>query len=133
MKKLGFLLMVIFLGTTVSMAQNRSWQNSTPKESAKKSTETLKEKLGLKADQEKQVYALNLKSAKEMVEMRKGMGMGMQGGGGDRDAMRAKFTKMREDTSKAMKQILSKDQYVKYEKYLEERRASRGQRGGRNR
>ncbi len=131
MKKLGFLLMVIFLGTTVSMAQNRSWQNSTPEESAKKSTETLKEKLGLKADQEKQVYALNLKSAKEMVEMRKGMGM--QGGGGDRDAMRAKFTKMREDTSKAMKQILSKDQYVKYEKYLEERRASRGQRGGRNR
>lgn len=129
MKKLGFLLMVLFLGTTVSMAQNRSRQHSTPEESAKKTTETLKEKLGLKADQEKQVYALNLKSAKEMTEMRKEM----QGGGGDRGAMRAKFTKMHEEANKGMKKILTEDQYAKYEKYLEERRASRGQRGGGNR
>ncbi len=126
MKKLGILLMAIVLGTTVSMAQ-RGGQNFTPEESAKRTTETLKEKLGLKADQEKQVYDLSLADAKKMSEFRKGMQ------GGDREGMRAKFTKMREDTSKEMKKILTEDQYVKYEKYLEERRANRGQRGGGNR
>jgi periplasmic protein CpxP/Spy len=55
----------------------------------------------------------------------------MQGGGGPSDEMRAKMTKVRDDQNKEMKKILTADQYVKYEKYLEERRAQR--QGGGNR
>ena len=124
MKKLGLLLMVVVLGTTISMAQNRG-QDFDPEESAKKQTAELKELLDLKKDQEKKVYDLTLKGNNEMVEMRKEMQ-----NSGSREGMREKFGKMREKQNKEMKKILTDDQYKKYEKYLEERRARRGQGGG---
>lgn len=122
MKKAGILLIALMLGSMFSMAQNR--QNATPEEMAKKQTADIKEKCGLDKDQEKKVYEMSLKSGKEMAKMRKEMQ-----GGGDRDAMREKMGKMRDEQNKEMKKILSADQYEKYEKYLEERRAAR-QRGG---
>lgn len=124
MKKIGILLMALLLGTMFGMAQN--WQSATPEEMAKKQTAELKEKCGLDKDQEKKVYDMSLKSGKEMAKMRKDMQ-----GGGDRDAMREKMMKMREDQNKEMKKILSADQYKKYEQYLEERRAARQRGGGR--
>lgn len=126
MKKIGFLLIALLMGTMVSMAQNR--QNSTPEEMAKRQTDQIKEKCGLDKAQEKKVYDLYLDSSKKSAEMRKAM----QGGGGPSDDMRAKMTKMREDQNKEMKKILTADQYTKYEKYMEERRAAR-QGGGGNR
>ena len=126
MKKLGLLLMIVVLGITVSMAQNRDGQrNFDPEESAKRQTEEFKKVLDLKKDQEKKVYDLNLKTANKMVKIRKDMQ-----GGGDRDAMRAKFGEMRKEQNKEMKEILTDDQYKKYEKHIEERRARRGQGGG---
>ncbi len=124
MKKIGFLMVAILLGTMVSMAQN--WQNSTPEEMAKRQTDQIKEKCGLDKDQEKKVYDLSLKSGKEMAKMREEM----QGGGGPSEEMRAKMTKIRDEQNKEMKKILTADQYVKYEKYLEERRAARQGGGG---
>ncbi len=50
--------------------------------------------------------------------------------GGDRDAMRSKMGKMRENSNKEMKKVLSESQYKKYEAYQEERRKQR-QGGGR--
>ena len=117
-------MVAILLVTMVSKAQN--WQNSTPEEMAKRQTDQIKEKCGLDKDQEKKVYDLNLKSSKEMAKIREGM----QGGGGPSDEMRAKMTKIRDEQNKEMKKILTADQYVKYEKYLEERRAARQQGGG---
>ncbi len=125
MKKIGFLLIALVMGTMVSMAQN--WQNSSPEDMAKRQTEQIKEKCGLDKAQEKKVYDLYLSSSKKMAEMRGQM----QGGGGPSDDMREKMTKMREDQNKEMKKILNAAQYTKYEKYLEERRAARG--GGGNR
>jgi len=125
MKKIGFLMIALFLGAMVSFGQN--WQNSTPEEMAKRQTEQIKEKCGLDKAQEKKVYDLNLENSKQMAKMRSDM----QGGGGPNEGMREKMTKMREDQNKEMKKILSADQYVKYEKYLEERRAAR--QGGGNR
>jgi len=125
MKKLGLLLMIVILGTTVSMAQNRGGQNSTPEERAKSQTAELKELLDLKKDQEKKVYDLNLKTGKEMAALRSG--------GGDREGMREKYGKMREESNKEMKKILTEDQYKKYQKYQQERRERRGQGGGGNR
>ena len=124
MKKLGILLMVMVLGTTMSFAQNRGGQrNFDPKERAKETTATLKEKLDLKKDQEKKVYDLSLESNNKMAEMRKDM----QATGRGFEGMRDKMTKMREEQNKKMKAILSEAQYKKYEKYLEEQRTRRGQ------
>ncbi|HPE75203.1 MAG TPA: hypothetical protein PLC80_03905 [Draconibacterium sp.] len=122
MKKIGFLLIALIMGTLVGTAQN--WQNATPEEMAKRQTDQIKEKCGLDKAQEKKVYDLSLESSKKMAKMREEMQ------GGDRDSMRDKMAKMREDQNKEMKKILTAEQYVKYEKYLEERRAARQQGGG---
>ena len=129
MKKLGLLLMIVLIGTSISMAQNRGGQRNDPKEFAKKQTEELTEHLDLDKKQEKQVSELNLKAAEQMFAMRKEMA----DGNGDRDAMRAKLQEMRKKQNVEMKKILSEDQYKKYQKYVEERRAKRGggQGGGR--
>lgn len=124
MKRFVFLMMAVVLGTTLSIAQSRGEQREfNPENMAKRQTEELKEKLGLDKAQEKKVYELNLESGKKMAAMRGDMQMG----GGDRDKMREKFGKLRDDQNKEMKKVLSEDQYTKYEKYLEERRAQRSQ------
>lgn len=124
MKKLGFILIILILETSVSMAQYRGGQrNYNPEERAKQQTETLKEKLELNKEQEKKVYALNIEAGKEFAEMRKEM----QNGGGFNDNMREKMIKMREEQNKKMKEILTDSQYEKYETYLKERRERRGQ------
>lgn len=123
MKKLGLLLMIVVLGTTMSIAQNRGGQRMDPEERAKQTTAELKETLDLKKDQEKKVYELNLKANKEMTAA-------WQDADGDREVMREKMGKVRDNTNKEMKKILSDDQYTKYEKFLEEKRQQRGQRGG---
>lgn len=126
MKKLGFLLIVMLFVSSVSMAQDRGgMRNMSPEERAKQQTAQLKELLGLNQDQEKKVYDLNIESSKKMQKMREEMG-----GGGFSDDMRQKMTQIREDENKAMKKILTAEQYTKYEKYLEERRSRRGGGGG---
>ena len=124
MKKIGFLLIAIMLGTMVSMGQN--WQSATPEEMAKRQTDQIKEKCGLDKAQEKKVYDLSLETGKKMAKLREEM----QGAGGPNDEMREKMRKIRDEQTNEMKKILSADQFVKYEKYLEERRAARQQGGG---
>lgn len=124
MKKIIFLFVVTILTTSIAVAQNRGGQRDfDPEERAKSQTKELTELLDLKKDQEKKVYELNLKAGKEMAAMRDEM----RSGGGDRDAMREKMMDMREKQNKEMKKILTDSQYKKYQKYLEERRAQRGQ------
>ena len=126
MKKLGLLFMIVVLGSTISMAQNRSGQgNYDPEETAKKQTEVLKKELDLNKEQEKKVYEVVLDGAYKIDKMRKEMQTS-----GSREGMREKFGEMRKEQNKEMKKILTDDQYKKYEKYLEERRARRGQGGG---
>jgi len=43
MKKIGFLLIALMMGTMMSMAQN--WQSATPEEMAKKQTADIKDKV----------------------------------------------------------------------------------------
>jgi len=125
MKRLGFFLLFAIVFATVSVAQNRGMGNVDPKEMAQRQTEELKKALNLNKDQEKKVLALNQKSAEQMSALREEM----MSGGGDREAMREKMTKFREEQTAEMKKILTEDQYKKYEKYLEERRGMRGQGG----
>lgn len=118
MKKLGLLLLSVFVFTVVTTAQDRGPRNFDPKEMAKRQTEELTKVLDLNKDQQKKVLELNTKSGEKMSELREDMM-----GGGDREAMREKMMKIREDQNKEMKKILTEDQYKKYEKYLEERRS----------
>ncbi len=127
MKKLGFLLLFAVLFTTVSVAQDRGAGNFDPKVMAQRQTDELTKELSLKKDQQEKVLALNLKNAEEMAALRDEA----MNGDGDRDAMREKMTKLREEQETKMKEILTDAQYKKYQKYLEERRGMRGQRGPR--
>jgi hypothetical protein len=122
MKKIELLVLMMVLGITMSVAQNRGGQRMDPEERAKQTTKELKEALDLNADQEKKVYELNLKAGKEMADA-------WQEANGDREAMREKMGKSRENTNKELKKILTAEQYKKYEAYQEERRNQR-QRGG---
>lgn len=123
MKKIGLVLLFAFVLTAVSMAQGREQRNFDPKEMAKRQTEELTKTLDLNKDQQKKVLALNNEMGEKMSAMREDM----RDGGGDREAMREKMNKLRDEQNKEMKKILTEDQYKKYEKYLEERRARRGQ------
>ena len=125
MKKVALALIAVFALSIASMAQDRGSRNFDPKERAKRQTEELTEQLGLNKDQQKKVGELNEKYSEKMTAMFEDM----RGGGGDREAMREKMTKLRDEQNKEMKKILTDDQYKKYEKYLEERRSRRGSGG----
>lgn len=128
MKKIGILFMVMLFGVITLNAQNRDGQrNFDPKERAKQTTERLKEALDLNSDQEKKVYEINLKGNEKMAKMREEM----QASGGGFEGMREKMGEMREEQNKEMKKVLTDAQWKKYEKYLEEQRANRGQGRGR--
>ncbi len=128
MKRFGFLIMILILGTTFSMAQNRGGQGSfDPVKSAKKQTAELKKVLDLSNEQEPKVYEIVLKGANKIAELREEM----QSGNGSREEMRANFTKLRKEQNKEMKKVLTDEQFKKYEKYLEERRSQRGRGHGR--
>ncbi len=127
MKKLGFLFIMMLALTVTSMAQGfGGGQQMTPEERAKQQTAQIKEAVGLNADQEKKVLALNTEQGKKQSKMFEEM----QGGGGDMEGMREKMTAMREETNKKMKEILTADQWTKYEKWQEERRSRGGFGGG---
>ncbi|WP_340112315.1 DUF4890 domain-containing protein [Maribellus mangrovi] len=122
MKKLGLVLLALFAFTVVTVAQNRGQRDFDPKERAKRQTEELTKELDLNKDQQKKVLELNEKYSEKMSAMFEDM----RSGGGDREAMREKMGKLRDEQNKEMKKILTEDQYKKYEKYLEERRSRRG-------
>lgn len=124
MKRIGILMMVLLMATFAGMAQGGGQQrNFDPEEMAKRQTAQIKEACGLDAAQEKKVHELLLTSGKKMRAEREKM---MGAGGPPSEDMRAKMQKMRDDQNAEMKKILTADQYKKYEKYLEERRAQRG-------
>ncbi|WP_297093776.1 hypothetical protein [uncultured Draconibacterium sp.] len=121
MKRLAFLLVVVLVGTTMAMAQNRGGQRQfDPEEMAKRQTEQFKTDLELNDTQAEKMEKVLLASYKEMGTMRQEMS-----GEEDRTKMREKMTAMREDQQKEIKKILTEEQFAKYEKLMEERRANR--------
>jgi len=114
MKKIGIVLLTFILTSVVSIAQQRNFD---PEDFAKRQTAQLKEELDLNKEQEEKVYDLNLESIKKMNKLREER----QSGGGF-EGMREKMTEIREEQNKKMKEILSEEQWTKYEKLQEERR-----------
>ncbi|MBN2636668.1 MAG: hypothetical protein JXR61_10395 [Prolixibacteraceae bacterium] len=126
MKRLAFLLVAVLIGTTVAMAQNRGGQRQfDPEEMAKRQTEEFKTELELNDTQAEKMEKVLLKSYNEMTTLRQEMT-----GEEDRTKMREKMTEWRANQQKELKKILTDEQFAKYEKLMEERRANRRGRPG---
>ncbi|MDX8339582.1 hypothetical protein SLH46_10335 [Draconibacterium sp. IB214405] len=122
MKRLVFLFVVVLLGTTMTMAQNRGGQRQfDPETMAKRQTEQFKTDLKLNDTQAEKMEKVLLASYKEMGAARQEMS-----GEEDRSKMREKMTAMRADQEKEIKKILTDEQFEKYQKIMEERRSRRG-------
>jgi hypothetical protein len=87
--------------------------------------EELKEGLQLSDDQEKQVREIITAGFETMRKSREEM----MDGGGDREAMREKMQKMREEQTAKIKAVLSEEQFTKYEQIQKERRERMRQNG----
>lgn len=120
MKRIGLLLIIVLVGTVISQAQPGTGQrNVDPEAFAKRQTAQLKEALVLSEGQENQVYELTLETRKKMRDLREEN----RSGGGGFEGIREKMNQIRNEENEKMKEILTDEQWVKYEKYLEERRA----------
>jgi len=139
MKKFGFLLMAIVVAFFMSCnqgAKNNQQQPSDPRGMGgpgnfdpaafiDRQMDELKDGLELSADQEKQVRDILTAGSETMRKAREDMQ-----DGGDREAMREKMSKMREDQVTKIKAVLSEEQFAKYQQIQEERREQMRQNGG---
>lgn len=78
-------------------------------------TERMVKDYSLTDAQKDKVQTLNLDMAKKMSEM----------SGGDREERMAQMLKIREDYNKKLKDVLTDEQYKKYEKAEQDRRGQR--------
>ena len=126
MKKFGFVLITFLLASVASMAQPSGPRSQMdPETMAKRQTERVKEIVGLDAKQEKAVYDLSLETSKKMSAAREKTR-------GDSDGMRKQFHEFRAEQDKKMKEIMTAEQWKKYEKHMEENRFRREPRSGRS-
>lgn len=129
MKKIVFVLIAIIALNAQSQnkgPQNRS--NMTPEEMATKRTERMTTDLDLTEDQQKEILAINLKSAEVFGKFRgkKRDDFSEE----EREEMRSKMKELQAENQEKMKKILSEEQYAKWEKMLKERmEKGRGKRG----
>jgi hypothetical protein len=109
MKKLAIALALIIGVQAASVAQDRKgdFRNMTPEQRAEKKTARMEQTLNLTADQKKAVYEMNLSAAKNM-QANKGVG-------------KEKMMEAHRANDAKLKNILSADQYSKYEQIKAER------------
>ncbi len=118
MKSVVMMMGLMLLGT-VAFAQ-RGGGDVTPEKRAERQTKMMSEKLDLSAEQQKQVYALQLVRTQKMQEMREAQ---------DQSAdARARIRSANDDFERSLGAILTADQKVKYEAMQAEIR--QGRRGG---
>lgn len=110
------MIMGLLLLGTVSYAQRGS-NDVTPEKRAERQTKMMAEKLDLSAEQQKQIYALQLVRTQKMQEMRKAQDQ-------SRDA-RQRMKSANDDFQKSMQEILTADQKTKYEAMQAEMREGR--------
>ena len=95
-----------------------------PAQMVERQLTAMKDRLKLNADQEKKMKDILTDQMKQQMAMRQKYNI-QQGERPSDDAMAA-MKKLREDTSKKMAEVLTKDQMTEYEKMMEERRAKGG-------
>jgi Spy/CpxP family protein refolding chaperone len=124
MKKFGIILLSIMLVSLAGIAQPRGQRNFDPEQMARRQTDMLKDTLELNEEQEQKVYELNLETGQKMSALRDEIQ------GSDPGAIREKMGEIRAEQNEKMKDILTEEQWEKYEKYLENMRARWQQRRG---
>lgn len=113
MSRRYFMLVLLFL---VSISAVIGQPRMDPKERVKE----LKERLNLNDKQTKQIEDILVKQSEEMRAI-------FSGGGGDREAMRDKMMKLRDESNKKVEKVLNDKQKAEYKKYQEEMQARRQQ------
>ena len=128
MKTFKLLLIIAFIGTTISLsAQNRGDRQFVPEDVAKRQTEALKKEISLTNEQEPKVKAIYLKYAKKQDEsMKAGQGTDWQSmSDEDRTKRREEWQKTTEERDKEIKKVITAEQYKKYEKWRDEQNSRR--------
>ena len=126
MKKIILTLMAVMI-SIVSFAQQPGGQRREfkPEDTAKRRADQIKESAKINDEQYKKVYDLFLKQAKyQQAKMKEA-----QQSGGRPQFNREEMQKQQEATTKALKGILTAEQYKAYEKAQQERRQRFGQGG----
>ena len=89
----------------------------------KERVNTTAQTLKLSEEQHKKVLAIEMESYNKMqIEFQKMRNAGGPPADGDREAMRERMMKMRDDRNTKYEEVLSKDQYVKFTEIQEQRR-----------
>ncbi len=139
MKRTVFLVMVLVSTLVISCNNggNNSQQmpfgrgngmgpgNFDPQAMVDRQIEEMDETLDLSDDQEKQIREIMEENFENMAAMREDM----QNSGGGFEGMREQMQKVREEQDNKMKEVLSDEQWEKYQVMQEERRSRRGQGG----
>jgi len=125
MKKLVLVIFIALFAVGSSIAQMRD-----PAARLKSEIDGLTTELGLSKDQVEKITPIVTEAQKKQSEAFAKM---RESGNVDRDKMREEFTKMREETDKQLKAVLTPEQGVKldaYRKKQAEERAKRMQQRG---
>jgi len=125
MKRIGLFLLTIVISSATGFAQPGSQRQGQgprfdPEDNAKRQTEEIGKYVTYTENQEAKVYALNLKHAQKMQEMRGKMDFRNMSES-QRDEMQKAREAERVAMNKEMKIILTAGQYTQYEKYLQDR------------
>jgi Spy/CpxP family protein refolding chaperone len=120
MKK-SFLILTALLVVMATTAKAQQRNQGTPEERAKSQTERLVKLLELTDEQTKKVQTINLDLAKKMDEA-------FRNNSDDREAMRGKMQEIDTERDKKYKEILTDDQFKKYQEDKAERAKQRGNR-----
>jgi Spy/CpxP family protein refolding chaperone len=118
------LIAALVLGGLMACSTQATAQQDAPKKkkgmpTIEQQMERLNTELTLTDEQKPKVEALLKETQKKMQELRADTSV-------PRDQQREKMTAIRDDQTKAMKKILTTDQFPKYEKYLEQQRTRGG-------
>ncbi len=126
MRKLCLAFMVLaFAVSTFAQAPHRGERREfKPEEMATRQADYMKKELSLNDEQYKAVYKLFLKRGEETKAQRSKAQEGQQA---DREARRAAMLKSREAMTTELKQILTAEQYTKYEELQQKRQQQRQQ------
>lgn len=99
--------MALFMLVSVSSFSQEKMQHKTPEEKAKMLSDKMKTDLTLSDEQFQKVQTVNLDFATKTSALPKD---------GDKSAWKDKMKSLDEDRSKSLKEILTPDQFSKYEK-----------------